>query len=382
MTTFSRTALLAITGAFQAPGGIAAVNRLTIRCLAEEGYRLDVVALVEDRPVFLPGYVDPACLCYETAAGSKATFVARVWRRLLTGGYDLVVSDHVNVAAALVPASLARRCRYVVWLCGEEVFPPRPNWEGRLGLAYAWRRLAISSHTRDSIAARFPDHLVHVCDLALDPVRHALELPPQPDQARPHLSLRAVDGQEQPLGSAMILMVGRMPDTERFKGQESLLHAFPQVIQDFPEAQLVLVGQGADGPRLLARALKLPDTVKARVFMPGYAGDELLRQLYQACYLFAMPSKGEGFGLAYLEAMSHARACLGGKVDATPCLVRHGLTGVLVEDPAAPLQVAEALCRMLAHPLHTASMGRAGYELVRAHYLYPHFRERFWEALS
>ena len=80
--------------------------------------------------------------------------------------------------------------------------------------------------------------------------------------------------------------------------------------------------------------------------------------------------------------MGHARACLGGKVDATPCVVRDGLTGVLVDDPTSPQQVAGALCRMLAHPGRTAEMGRAGYDLVRSNYLYPHFRERFCAAIS
>ena len=374
--------LLAITGAFQAPGGIAAVNRLVMRSLADQGYRLDVLALAEDRPAFLPGYVDAAHLRYEAFAGSRVAFVAGLWRRLLVGGYDLVLSDHVNVAAALAPAGWARWCRYVVWLCGVEVLAPRPDGEGRLGLAHAWRRLAISSYTRDSVARRFPRLPVQVCELALDPVRHARELPAEPGPDRPQLSLKAVDGVEQRLGPAMILMVGRMLSVERYKGHRCLFSAFPDVVQAFPEAQLVLAGEGDDRPWLRDVALSLPEAVRSQVFMPGYVADDLLRQLYQACALFAMPSTGEGFGLAYLEAMGHARACLGGKVDATPCVVRDGLTGVLVDDPTSPRQVAGALCRMLAHPRQTAEMGRAGYDLVRSHYLYPHFRERFCAAIS
>jgi phosphatidylinositol alpha-1,6-mannosyltransferase len=378
----SRSILLAITGAFQASGGIAAVNRLVIRSLADEGYRLEVLALSEENPPFQAGYADATQLHYEGFAGNKTAFVREVSRRLLADSYDLVCSDHVNVAAALLPAKWLGRCRYMVWLCGIEVFAPRPDWEGRLGLTHAWRRLAISTYTRDSVASRFPDLPVQVCDLALDPICHALELPAQPDPARPQLSLRTVDGQEQCLGPAVILMVGRMLSTERYKGHECLLSALPEVVQAFPEAQLVLVGQGDDWLRLKTLALSLPEALRARVFMPGHVGDELLRQLYQACYLFAMPSTGEGFGLVYLEAMSHGRACLGGKKDATPCVVRDGLTGVLVADPSSPQQVTEALRWMLAHPARTAEMGRAGYDLVRSYYLYPHFRERFLRAIS
>lgn len=353
-----------------------------IRCLADEGYQLDVLALAEERPTFQPGYAHPANVRYEAFAGNKLTFAATVWRRLLAGSYDLVVSDHVNLAAALAPAGWARRCRYLVWLCGVEVFAPRPDREGRLGLAHAWRRLAISSYTRDSVVARFPHLPVQVCDLALDPVRHGQELPAQPDPARPQLSLNAVDGQKQRLGPDVILMVGRMLGNERYKGHECLLRALPEVVRAFPEAQLVLVGEGDDRPRLQALARALPEAARARTFMPGYVGDDLLRQLYQACCLFAMPSAAEGFGLVYLEAMGHARACLGGKVDATPCVVRDGLTGVLVDDPASPRMVAEALCTMLADRQRTDEMGRAGYDLVRSYYLYPHFRERFRRAIA
>ncbi len=377
-----RRALLAITGAFQAPGGIAAVSRLAIRCLADEGYRLDVLSLAEDRSIFVPGYADPAHLRYQAFGGNKLAFVAAAWRRLMAADYDLVLSDHVNVAATLAPAAWARRCEYLVWLCGVEVFPPRPDWEGRMGLTYASRRLAISSYTRDRVASRFPELPAQVCELALDPIRHAWELPAQPDPSRPQLALKAANGREQPLGAAVLLMVGRMLSTERYKGHECLLRAFPEVVQAFPRAQLVLVGRGDDRPRLHAMAFSLPEALQSRIFMPDHVGDDLLRQLYQACYLFAMPSKGEGFGLVYLEAMSHARACLGGKIDATPGVVRDGLTGVLVDDPQSPRQVAEALCWLLAHPERTAELGRAGYDLVRSYYLYPHFRERFRKAIA
>lgn len=116
--------------------------------------------------------------------------------------------------------------------------------------------------------------------------------------------------------------------------------------------------------------------------MPGYMEDTLLDRLYQTCYLFGMPSIGEGFGLVYLEAMSHAKPCIGGNSNATPYVVQDGVTGLLVEDPKSPEQVADKVNWLLAHPDQAREMGMAGYRRVASRHLFHHFEERFWDALA
>ena len=113
----------------------------------------------------------------------------------------------------------------------------------------------------------------------------------------------AVDGSTQILDQRIVLHVARMASTERYKGQDCLLEAFPLIHAFCPDVQLVLVGHGDDMPRLCAIAGSLPSEMQCRVFLPGYVSRVLLEQLYERCYLFAMPSSGEGFGLVYLEAM-------------------------------------------------------------------------------
>ena len=135
-------------------------------------------------------------------------------------------------------------------------------------------------------------------------------------------------------------------------------------------------------PRLNALAKSFSPSQSDSIFMPGYVDDALIDRLYETCFLFAMPSIGEGFGLVYLEAMSRAKPCVGAKVDATPLIVGDGVTGLLVEDPRSPDQVADAIIWLMAHPEDANAMGRAGYDLVRSRYLFPHFQERFWRAIA
>ncbi len=372
--------LQAVTGIFHTVGGIAALNRLAFRALVEEDCDIDVFSLNEPHLAPDSRYIDLAQrVNIRGFAGDKIRFTAALWQALLTHSYDLVLFDHVNLASAVAPLAWIGQTRYVVWLCGIEVFPPRPDWQGYLGLRYAGKRLAISEFTKECILQRFPKLRIEVCDLALDPIRHS-EIKMLPE-SQPLLILNAVDGSQSALNDQVILSVGRMVIKERYKGHSSLMQAFPAIAQQNPRAQLVLAGDGNGKVELHQQACSLPSALQSKIFFPGYVSDELLDQLYRACSVFAMPSIGEGFGLVYLEAMSRGRPCLGGRVDATPYVVRDGLTGLLVDDPRSPEQVAAALNWFLAHPEESRVMGRKGLDLVNSYYLFPHFKQRFWRLL-
>jgi glycosyltransferase involved in cell wall biosynthesis len=133
---------------------------------------------------------------------------------------------------------------------------------------------------------------------------------------------------------------------------------------------------------LQALAKSLAPSVQRQIFMPGFADAALLKQLYEACYLFAMPSRAEGFGLVYLEAMSYAKPCLGSKVDAAKTVIREGVTGLLVDDPASSEELAEKISKLMANPEQARAMGEAGYELVRTNHLFSHFKERFCRLIT
>ena len=373
--------LMVITGAFHTGGGIAAVNRLVISALAEAGYKLDIYCLTEDDSTIDARYINPSDANYQVFGGDKLRYVPSVWQALLRNEYDLVFSDHVNVASTLAFPSKLRMCCYVVWLHGVEVFPPKPDFEGRIGLQAAWKGLASSEYTKQKTYEYFPRLPVTACDLALDPVRYPEESLGLREPSKSDLSMTAVNGSIQKLDRQMILNVGQMVSETRDKGQGCLLKAFHSVYELFTNAQLVLVGQGSDYSRLLILARSFPLQVQRQIFMPGYVDDKLLNRLYQACYVLAMPSIGEGFGLVYLEAMSRAKPCLGGNIDATPYLVRSGETGLLVDDPKSPEQVAEKIIWLLSHPIEAKEMGMAGYHLVNSQYLFSHFQTRFWQAI-
>lgn len=370
-----RKALLLISGAYQISGGIAAVNRMVLRALDAFGYQSIVLSLCEtsNSSELLPNFIQSR---YSSFQNQKWKYSIAAWKEILANNWDLILVDQINIASVLAPLSFIGKCNYLVWIHGTEVFPPRPDFEGRLGLKFAQLCLANSTFTRDAIQSRYPSLSVKVCDLALESSELGMSSSSNPG-FDPKVELIALDGSVRELGKRVILNVGRMDSHTRYKGQDELLLAFPAINAQFPDSQLVLAGDGDDRARIIEVARSLHAELHQRIFIPGFVSEELLDQLYCSCYLFAMPSSGEGFGLVYLEAMARGKPCLGSRRDAAQCVIRDGETGLLVDDPRSVQEVADKVLILLQNQELAAQMGQAGFELVQSRYLFQHFEQRF-----
>lgn len=372
--------LMLITGTFSIGGGVSAVNRLVLKALSEwgsDGCNITVLNLHEPRGTGLdPFYADEKRTTFKGFNGSTLLFTIEAWKCILSRRYDFIIADYPGVASAILPLAVLGLCSYTVFCFGLELSPELLSWRRKLALCYARKRLAISSTTCSQVLERFPDLTVDVCELALDP---KIACPPS-TTGRASIRMYAVSGLEKPLGSQVILCVGRMWSDQRHKGQDALIAAMPEILKAFPAAQLVLAGSGDLLEELKNKATKYG--VADSVFLPGFVPDDLLSQLYEQCFVFAMPSKGEGFGLVYLEAMNWSKPCIGGKLDAAKDVIIDGKTGILLDEPHNPPQIAGAVTYLLSRPDMAKQMGAAGLQRVKDTFLFTHFCDRFYNALN
>ena len=163
------------------------------------------------------------------------------------------------------------------------------------------------------------------------------------------------------LGSAPVLgCVARLAPR---RGHELLIRGFQQLLPDYPQARLLLVGKGEARTRL---ETLVGDLGLAReVLFAGYR-DADLPAVLQALDAFALMGAGSDESCrAALEAMAAGRPVVGRRVGALPETVVHGVTGLLVDDDH-PESVAAALRALLAQPERAAAMGRAGRERAQA----------------
>lgn len=150
------------------------------------------------------------------------------------------------------------------------------------------------------------------------------------------------------------LIVGRLAAAERYKGHDLLVEMWPRVVAQCSGARLVVAGDGDDRPRLERAAAPLGAAVR----FTRAVDDAQLAALYRDCAFFVMPSREEGFGLVFLEAMRAGKACIGA-VGAAAELIEDGVTGFVV-DPDDSGDVEKTVVRLFQEPALAARLGEAG----------------------
>jgi glycosyltransferase involved in cell wall biosynthesis len=288
------------------------------------------------------------------AAGRRSRFVTAALRVAASADrHTTVIVTHLHLAPAAL-AFAARGASVTTVLCGVEAWQPVSRLQ-RAALDRAARLIAISRFTRDGFTAanpHFAGREVGVCHLGVEALAEAA-----PATA----------------GAPSALIVGRMAGNERYKGHDPLLDIWREVSAAVPGASLRIVGDGDDRARLeqKAAALELGDRV---IFLGPLEPDALLRE-YQRCTAFVMPSRDEGFGFVFVEAMRAARACVGSRGAAAEIIADED-TGLLV-DAGDPAQLFQSVIRMLRDRPATAAMGARGRARFLQQFTEERFRERF-----
>src|SRR5262249_44880706 len=125
-----------------------------------------------------------------------------------------------------------------------------------------------------------------------------------------------------------------------------------------------------------AKSLGLADTVH---FL-GRVSEEKKLELLQRCRCLALPSRGEGFGLVYLEAMRLGRPCLVSNCDAGREVVNPPEAG-LAANPQDPKELGEAICKLLTVGPVWEEWCRNARERYEHSFTAAHFQQRMLEAV-
>jgi len=347
------------------PGGIARYCRLVLQALVESGVDVRVVALM-DRPDDAAPGADASGLLpgvsYTPSAGSRAAFIRQAARQALQTRPGLVLAGHVNFAPLGWALARLARARQVTFVYGIDAWTPLSRLR-RSALQRSDRILAISRFTAaQAVQAN-----------ALDPTRLRVLnncLDPQFELPSPQQRLNTPPS---------LLTVARMSLAEQYKGHDVVIRALPELLRRFPDLHYDIVGDGDARPGLetLAQQMGAAEAVRFH----GLVSEADLRQHYAQASLFIMPSRAEGFGFVFLEAMAHGLPTIGGNMDATPEVIVDGETGLLV-DPTSVDAVVAAVSRLVQDDDLRLRMGETAQRRVASRFSYQSFRRQLIEELA
>jgi len=147
-----------------------------------------------------------------------------------------------------------------------------------------------------------------------------------------------------------ILFLGRM---ELRKGFDILASAWPYIVAEVPEANLIVAGEDLpyqQGNSFFQWAIRdMPLYARDKLEYHGIISSEYRDSLYRESYLCVMPSRYESFGLVLIETMQYGLPVVSTKVGGIPEVIQNGKTGLLVpqDDPES---LSKAVIQLLKDP--------------------------------
>ncbi|MCM8799414.1 MAG: glycosyltransferase family 4 protein [Candidatus Omnitrophica bacterium] len=130
-------------------------------------------------------------------------------------------------------------------------------------------------------------------------------------------------------GFNIMLTVARFDTYDRDKGCDKVIMCLPKILKVIPNLKYILVGEGSDIERIKNLVSEL--NLKDYVILTGYIDDDMLPDYYNLSDLFIMPSKQEGFGRVFLEALACGKPVIAGNKDGSKEALLDGKLGILVD---------------------------------------------------
>ncbi|HXH39087.1 MAG TPA: glycosyltransferase family 4 protein [Thermoanaerobaculia bacterium] len=313
------------TDSFGGYGGIALYNRELIAAMASHPSVEEVVVV----PRIIVGEIE--------ALPDKVTFVSAASRGRLAylnalrgarGRFDLVVCAHVN----LLPIVRLITKHPLLMLYGIEAWKPlRDPLSNRL-LRNVRGVISISEITSE----RFIGWSRYGGPSLLLPNSIRAEWYGIRPKNGHFLKRYRLDGKR------VLMTLGRVIAAERYKGFDEVLDVLPELDDDI---SYLIAGGGNDVTRLRRKASDLG--VTNRVVFTGLFPEDEKADLYNLADVYVMPSRGEGFGFVFLEALACGVPVIASRLDGGREAVRMGGLGRLV-DPTSPAEIRMAILDTLA----------------------------------
>lgn len=318
------------TDAYGGHGGIALYNREVIAAMASHP-RVEEVVVV---PRVIVGDLEPLppkVRFLSEAATGRIAYMRALRRVTRETKFDLVFCAHVN----LLPIARLVAREPLLFIYGIEAWKPLRDPLSNRIVRDVRAVVSISEITSDRFLGWSQyGGPVHILPNSIHAELYGMR--PKSDALLARYNLQ---------GKRVLLTLGRVVAAERYKGFDEVLEVLPDVARVHDDIAYVVAGGGNDLPRLARKAATLG--VSHRVVFTGLVREEEKADLYNLADVYVMPSRGEGFGFVFLEAMACGVPVIGSRLDGGREALRNGTLGRLV-DSTNPAEILVALLDALA----------------------------------
>jgi len=295
-------AMVLLTDAYGGYGGIAKFNRDLLEALAADDRYGRILALPRLRPKLrfsdLPDGLDYPVPRRESRVGYA---IRALLESLRNRPSDLLICGHIRLLPVARSCARISGAQLVLVVHGIDAWEaPGPRFE-------KWMRsvdmvLSVSRFTAERLIgwSGISPERCQILPNTID-LQHFSPGPPASELVE-RLNLA---------GKKVLLTVGRLDSREQTKGFDETIEVLARLGGQIPELVYLIVGDGDDRLRLeqLARSRGMSD----RVIFAGYVAETDKVSYFRLADVYVMPSRSEGFGIAYLEALACGLPVIGGE---------------------------------------------------------------------
>lgn len=323
---------------FSRIGGIENFNKALMKALDEMSIdnKLSYLAtsLYDDKPD--KKYIDSEY--FMGFNGNKFTFIFKSFFQIFK--YDTIIIGHINLYFLGIIAVLLNK-KVIVIAHGIEVWDSN-SFLKRYLLRNTNKVLCVSRYTMSQIVEK----------VTVDPKRITVF----PNTLDPYFrtsknsDINLVKKKYGiPESSKVVLTVSRLCSSEQYKGYENVIKILPELNKEVCEFKYLIVGGGDESE--ITRIIDLVNEFKLQnqVILAGEITDNELSELYNASDVFVMPSKGEGFGIVFLEALANGLPVIAGNKDGSVDPLLDGKLGELI-DPDNLNEIKNSISLLLKNP--------------------------------
>lgn len=282
-------------------GGIDRYNSHVLNSLKSLGHAVEIVWLPDSS--FL----------------KKSIFAVSTFLRYIAFRPDVIFCGHVNISPLALFINRFSGTDYLVFTHGTDVW----NLERSVvikSLKKAKLIATVSGYTRKRIIRQIPEAESRV---------YLLPNTINSDKFRPKEKSGKLIEKYGLKGKKIVFTLARLSGMEGYKGYDRVIKSLPEVLEKVPETVYILGGKGdsLEEIRNLVKSMGL----EKNVITPGFIPDDELVDYYNLADVYVMPSKKEGFGIVFLEAMACGTPVIAGNQDGSGEPLLDGKLGFMVD---------------------------------------------------
>jgi Glycosyltransferase len=349
---------------FSATGGIEKVCRIAGKALYESDFNVNIFSMHDNRNDFNNRYF-PVKI-FSAFDGKKINFILK---SISTGvKQEIIIMSHINLLIiGCFIKLLSPKTKIILLAHGVEIWQPLSAWKIKM-LQTCDSIFAVSTFTKKKLKELYNiDSKCMVLNNCLDPFL------PKEYEGNNNLYHKYNLSKE----NFILITVTRISATEQYKGHEKVIESINRIIKQFPELRYIIAGKYDLSEKERLEKVINHYNLNNKIFFTGFIPDDELPGYYNSSDLFIMPSKGEGFGIVFIEAMNYGLPVIAGNKDGATDALCNGKLGLLV-DPENVEEISAAITKVIQNKLRYVP----NTDLLIQKFSYPVYKENLKEALD